>query len=497
MSSSSRVIARRLLTLALLGLLCAQPAGAQEAAGHHFDRAAREMFNQLRRHRPQTPWTLGVQRLECTPPDHPRAAELCEEFKQRMVGALVRAQLEVEPWAIERIVDVEEVTRILAEHDLQFEEFTVYDQSAIIDRTVLPANAFVVCRVRITPAGDEVWSYRVVLYEDGTVKAACDQELEGRAAAPAPSPEPGGPGAQPGPSNGGVSAPGSPTGAPGPDRAPPRGAGARPGGPAPELHQLDEYTPRVGDRVRILERDRTVNRLELKQQGRVVRRQEQVEGHEMIYVLQVLEVDGAAIVRGVRRFERFVDLQTGEQHDVSGLVVVVRRDARGVYSSNVTAGRMPGPLARLIDVEVARRNRGEGGARNPMLPTRPVSAGESWDLPLETMLGGVKVSREDIDLGQSYVRGILTGADRAGGLRWFQVGFEMRTVFRRFQGMDCPDPIVMHMGGSLRMSPETPDGLSVMEGTMQGSAVPPNVPPGTVAAFDATFERREERSRAE
>lgn len=274
-----------------------------------------------------------------------------------------------------------------------------------------------------------------------------------------------------------------------------------------DLRQADEYKHAVGDRIRVEREERQDSKVVVQNEGQVLQRQEGAEGFTSTHVDEVLEVDGEGEVTRLRRsYETFRDLTTGDDVDVSGLVVLLERSAEGKHTFKAEGDKEvpPAVQARLLQEAAKKDAEEESGEdeddrQDALLPDAPVAVGATWDVPPETAIEAFGFEESEIVPEASSIKGTLVSVEERDGQKYLDVQVTIDLAFKRFQGLTCPEPAKFQMKLELELPAggTSPTGEAKLSGTFDGQATMPNAPPGVTVDIDLNVENQQRRARVQ
>lgn len=274
-----------------------------------------------------------------------------------------------------------------------------------------------------------------------------------------------------------------------------------------DLRRADEYEHKVGDRLRVERAERQKSTVVVQNQGQVLQRQEGSEGFEATYVDEVLAVDDEGEVTGLRRsYETFLDVETGQDVDVKGLVVVLERGADGkhTFKADGDVTIPPAVQARLQQEAQKKDAEAEGGEdedarQDALLPEAPVAVGATWEVPPEKAVESFGFEESELAPGASSVKGTLVSVEERDGQKFLKVQVAIDLAFKRFQGLVCPDPAKFQMQLELDLPAggTSPAGEAKLTGTFDGQATMPNAPPGVMVDLDLEVQNHQRRARVQ
>lgn len=259
----------------------------------------------------------------------------------------------------------------------------------------------------------------------------------------------------------------------------------------------DEYKPKVGDKVRVHERNRTGGTVTVRAGDQVLQEQEQKQGLEQRYEEHVLEVgEDGKVSRATRRYTFVADFSADETEDLSAKpveVVMTRKDGQRSFAP--AEGHTLTPLLeRVLDVESGQSNdKDDDDSRKTLLPEGQVEVGATWPVPVEKLTEVFGMDPADLDPTESTATGKLEKAEPKGDVTMLSVLVTVQLRFKRFQGMEAKPPFQFDM--KIRMDlpagGKAPGGGLRLDGIAKGKAIfPPDqgVPPGTILDLDMTME---------
>ncbi len=274
-----------------------------------------------------------------------------------------------------------------------------------------------------------------------------------------------------------------------------------------DLRQADEYTPVVGDRVRVERTERQTSKVLVQNQGQVLQRQEGSEGFAATYVEEVLAVDDDGDVTRCRRsYEKFHDVETAQDVDVSGVVVLMERSAEGKHTFKADGGApLPPTLEKRLHEEAAKKDAEEEGGEDEedrqeaLLPEQPVAVGGTWEVPPEQAVESFGFQESELVPEASSVKGTLVSVEQRDGQELLKVQVTIGLAFKRFQGLECPDPARFDMQLELELPAggTSPIGEAKLTGKFDGQATMPNAPPGVTVDVDLDVENHQRRVRVQ
>lgn len=274
-----------------------------------------------------------------------------------------------------------------------------------------------------------------------------------------------------------------------------------------DLRQADEYDPVVGDRVRVERTERQVSKVVVQNQGQVLQRQEGAEGFAATYVEEVLAVDDEGEVSRLRRsYEAFRDLETSQDVDVKGLVVLLERSAEKKHTFKAE-GDVPIPAAletRLHQEAQKKDAEAQGGEdeedkQDALLPAAPVAVGATWEIPPAEAVEAFGFEQSELVPEASSVKGTLVSVEERDGARFLKVQVDIDLAFKRFQGLVCPEPskFGMKLELDLPAGGTSPAGEAKLTGAFDGQATMPNAPPGVMVDLNLEVENHQRRVRVQ
>jgi len=273
----------------------------------------------------------------------------------------------------------------------------------------------------------------------------------------------------------------------------------------PETYDLrEEAAPAVGDRLRFSLREHQRVATTLRTGGEDLEEQVEEAGLEEVYVEEVAAVADGRATRLVRTYERFVDLGSGEEHDVAGLEVTIARDeASGGYAYEVAGeALLPARLEARLAGEVAALSAlgededGEDDSLAAFLPAEPVAVGERWAVDLEGLVADLDLDPADVDLEASRAEASLQAVRAVDGREERVLAFTSRLELGSVEGVPCPEPFVVELTGDGFRCPADPTRELATEGTVEGVAAMPQQP-GVTVVYRMTMEQRESVRRVE
>jgi hypothetical protein len=272
---------------------------------------------------------------------------------------------------------------------------------------------------------------------------------------------------------------------------------------APPTFDLQRaYRWKAGDKVRVQElRDQT-QRVVIRSGLQVVDEQNQRQGFEQRYLIEVTKVDERGrISEATRTYESLRDVARGEALAVEGLKVRWVRQADGALGWEPPQGATLDPFVReVLDEDLEGKDEGgEAGEPEPMrllLAPKPVAVGESWELPLAEV--GDAFGVVPADVVEKQLTGKLAAVEppaAAGGPTFLQVTLEVRLKSKTFQGRACPRPVEYTLSGTARLPAggESPARKLRLEGLIRGAA--PAEEPGSQVEFEVRLQQEETHER--
>lgn len=253
----------------------------------------------------------------------------------------------------------------------------------------------------------------------------------------------------------------------------------------------------VGDAIRRTRRNKSTDKSKLVRQGQVVSQREVTRGFECVQTDEVLEVEGDDMTRGRRVYERWTDLETGQEVPIRGLVVEHVRDRETkLLSWQRTQGpEVPEVLTKQLDGELKRMNKRaeeKAAGRDPgeaFFPTVEVSVGERWEVPMENACEALGFRAEDVDTERSAVTGVLEQVEPEG--EWRRVRVSGQLILTGIYGRRCEPPGKFTIELFIRVRPGDVEATYRSRGTLRGSYV--DGPTGDQTVVESSFEQLDER----
>lgn len=274
-----------------------------------------------------------------------------------------------------------------------------------------------------------------------------------------------------------------------------------------DLRKADDYVHAVGDRIRVEQEERQQSKIVVQNQGQVLQRQEDREGFTSTHVDEVLAVDDEGEVTRLRRsYERFSDLSTGEDVDVSGLVVLLERSHEGRHTFKAEGDKaIPPAVEARLQQEAAKKDaereagKDEEERQDALFPEAPVAVGATWEVPPETAIEVFGFEDCELVTEASSIKGKLVSLQERDGQTFLDVQVTIDLAFKRFQGLVCPEPakFVMKLDLELPAGATSPAGQARFTGTFDGQATMPNAPPGVTVDLDLDVQNQQRRTRVQ
>lgn len=274
---------------------------------------------------------------------------------------------------------------------------------------------------------------------------------------------------------------------------------------SPETHQLPAVQPRwkVGDKVRVRQRQEQTQRIVMRSGLEVVEEQNLRTGFEQRYLLEVQKVDEQGRIAEARRtYEALHDLEKGEPVAVDGLVVRWLRDPDGAFRWEPPPGATLDEFVRETldeDLEGADEKGAEPSDPSRLLFSagKPVAVGETWELELEKVAPAFGIPAAEVL--EKKLQGKLLEVEPpagAGGTTWLKVGLELQLKVKSYEGRVTPRPVEYTITGSARL----PGGGAGPERTLRLEAqvrgvLPAEEEPGAQIEFDMRQHLLEEQVR--
>ncbi len=259
----------------------------------------------------------------------------------------------------------------------------------------------------------------------------------------------------------------------------------------------EEYKPKVGDKVRVHERNRTGGTVAVRAGDQVLQEQEQKQGVEQRYEEHVHEVgEDGKVSRATRRYTFVADFAADESEDLSAKpveVMMTRKDGQRSFAP-VEGHTLSPLLERVLDMEAGQSNdKDDDESRQTFLPEGPVAVGATWPVSVEKLTEVFGMDPADLEPTESNATGKLEKAEPKGGVTMLSVLVTVQLRFKRFQGMDAKPPFQfdMKIRIDLPAGGKAPGGGIRLDGIAKGKAIfPPDqgVPPGTILDLDMTME---------
>lgn len=286
---------------------------------------------------------------------------------------------------------------------------------------------------------------------------------------------------------------------------------AQEGGGKPLWDLQTPYRWKVGDKVRVKQRQDQTQRVVTRAGLQVVDEQTQRTGFEQRYLLLVTKVDEKGrIAEATRRYEELTDLSRGDRGEpvqVGGLEVRWIRDPDGALRWEAPPGATLDPFLREVlneDQEekdapgkAAEGQEGAVDATRLLLPTKPVAEGESWELPLKEVQAAFGVEAGDVL--EKKLQGRLGAVEpgTAPAPTYLQVELVLELKARSFQGTPCPKPVEYALTGSARLphAGASPEKKLALQGLIRGTA--PAEEAGAQLEFEVRLHMSEEHTRAD
>ncbi|MCO5171819.1 MAG: hypothetical protein M9894_36415 [Planctomycetes bacterium] len=271
-----------------------------------------------------------------------------------------------------------------------------------------------------------------------------------------------------------------------------------------DLRAGDDYTPVVGDVLRVETTERQKSQVVVKSGEQVLQEQEGQQGQSAVYTEEVLAVDDQGQVSRARRvYESFRDLEAGAAPDVSGLVVLLERGDDGKHAF-VPEGeaQVPPELEERLAQEGLQRDAKkalgdqEKERQHALLPDEPVPVGATWEVTPEQALVAFGFQDSALHPELTTVRGTFRSLEERDGVTFMNVHVDVDLAFTRFQGLDCPEPASFKLQLDLLL-PEggtSPAGEARLTGVFDGEPVVPEAP-GVTMAVDLELENAQRRTR--
>ncbi|MCW8138897.1 MAG: hypothetical protein KIT58_08330 [Planctomycetota bacterium] len=271
-----------------------------------------------------------------------------------------------------------------------------------------------------------------------------------------------------------------------------------------DLRAGDDYTPAVGDVLRVETTERQKSQVVVRSGEQVLQRQEGEQGQAATYTEEVLAVDDQGQVSRARRvYESFRDIDAGQAPDVQGLAVLLERgkDGKHAFVAEGDATVPPALRARLDQEALQRDMKRELGDRekerqHALLPDEPVPVGATWEITPEQALTAFGFQDSALHPEQTKVVGTFRSLEERDGVTFMNVHVDVDLAFTRFQGLDCPEPATFKLALELLL-PEggtSPAGEARLTGVFDGEPTVPDAP-GVTMAVDLELENAQRRTR--
>lgn len=258
-----------------------------------------------------------------------------------------------------------------------------------------------------------------------------------------------------------------------------------------------DYTYKVGDKIKVHERNETHAKYAIKSGAKVLNSVDTVEGYEQRYDEEVQEVSAAGdITKSVRTYTFAKVFSTDQTLDLSQKPLQVQmalgEDGTFGFTPVDPQATIPPVLQEILDQDAGKKETEEEdqGARRLIMPAERQAVGGTWSVPLSDVCELFRFEPDHVQQEAYEGKGTLEAAEtRPDGVTMLRATITFKLPLRKFNDLECKQPMAFDTVVRLSMPAEAagPDGQSTMEGTVKGVAQIPEdqgFPPGSTYDLD-------------
>ena len=259
---------------------------------------------------------------------------------------------------------------------------------------------------------------------------------------------------------------------------------------ADEKVEMKEYAPKVGDRVRVTDEDRTVTRTVIEVDGK--RNDKTERGTKLtVYVSETLAVkaDEKKAVKLKRVYEKSEEVKDGttSKLPLDGKTVVIEKKGDKYTFTYANGKAVDGKALEDLDNEFNKKD----DNLEDFIPKRPLKIGETWTMDREKLIKAMTKDKEkepfEIDAKKVTGTGKLADAYTFGGHKYGVYDLHLEFPLTALSGegkvpLKAGSKMAMHIVGDGNVDGTEPDGIVTMRMTLRVFFEAPNGAAGSIKA---------------